>query len=332
VSSRGGTDVTRRGLLGAAAATGFAYALVGDAPAAAAVPRACDHRPPGVRRSAMALSHDRRTLWTADITATTITAYRARDLRRRRSIDVGIAPSALALHPHGHQAIVIAGLRDGAHVAVVDLLRGAVTRRIGVGPEPAAVAYTPDGHTAWVAGGGEKGRLVRIEPAAGRTHGSLPVGSHPRDLAVEPDGKHVLVALNGDAAVCRVALSGDHAMRSLATAPFPRHLAIAAAGERAYVSHGGFGDRRVTILDIDRWRVAHVLRSETEPAGLALNRSGTVLAIAGSAGGTVALHDARSGRRRRRLRVGGWPQALVLTGARVVAVDGQTGELAAVRS
>jgi DNA-binding beta-propeller fold protein YncE len=332
VSSRGGTDVTRRGLLGAAAATGFAYALAGDAPALAAVPRACDPRSPGVRRSAMALSYDHRTLWTADITATTITAYRARDLRRRRSIDVGVAPSAIALHPHGHQAIVVAGLRDGAHVAVVDLLRGAVARRIAAGREPAAVAYTPDGHGAWVAGGADNGWLVRIEPAAGRAHGSLAIGSHPRDLAVEPAGRHALVTLNGEAAVCRVALHGGHALRRIATAPFPYRVAIAAGSGRAYVSHDGFADRRISMLDLGHPRVARVLRTDADPAGLALNTAGTLLAVADRGSGTVAIHDAGSGRRRRRLRVGGWPQAVVLTGGRVIAVDGQTGELAAVRS
>jgi DNA-binding beta-propeller fold protein YncE len=332
VSSRGGTRLTRRGLLGTTAATGVAYAFAQDAPAQAAVPLACELRPPGVRRSAVALSPSRRTLWTADITATAITAYRARDLRRLHSIEVGVAPSAIALHPNGHQALVVAGLRDRAHVAVVDLFRGRVARRIEIGPVPAAAAYGPGGHGAWIAGGDEHGWLRRIEPATGRVRGPLVVGSHPRDVVVEPDGDHALVALNGEAAVCRIALKGDHASHRIATAPFPRHLAVAADGERACVSHAGFGDDRVTILDLGRARVAHVLHSEHEPAGLALDRSGALLAVAGSGGGTIAVHDARSGRRRRRLRVGGWPQAVVLTGGRVIAVDGQTGELAAVRS
>jgi len=328
VSSRGGTEVTRRGLLGAAAATGVAYALAEEASSAIAVPRACDQRPPGVRRSALALSPDRRTLWTADITATTITAYRARDLRRRRSIDVGVAPSAIALHPHGHQALVIAGLRDRAHVAVVDLIRDVVVRRLEAGPAPAAVAY---GHGAWVTGGDEHGWLRQLNPDTGRVRGPLAVGSHPRDIAIEPDGRHALVALNGEAAVCRIALHGDHAIRRVATAPFPHRLAIAADGERAYLTHGGFGDHRVTILDLTKDRVKHLLHTADEPAGVALDRGGALLAIAASGSGTVAVHDARSGRRRRQLRVGGWPQAIALVNGRALVVDGQTGELKAVR-
>src|SRR5260221_122373 len=83
-----------------------------------------------------ALAPDGRTLWTTDTGATTISAFRPRDLVHRRTIDVGAAPIDIALSPSGRTALVTTGFYDKPGLAVVDLAAGKVLGHADAGPHP----------------------------------------------------------------------------------------------------------------------------------------------------------------------------------------------------
>lgn len=322
---------TRRGFVSAGAAVALAQALPAAWPGATAVARAgtrhCTPRPPGVRRMALALSQDGRTLWTADTGRTTISSHRSSDLTPRRSIDVGDAPLDLALSPSGRRALVTTGFYDRPGLAVVDLAAGKVTSHVTVGRGAYAVAFAPDGN-AYVAGGGSAGRLLRVDPRHGRVTGEVALGRDPRGLAITPHGGYALVALNGDAQVAVVALATLEVVGRIATAPFPYLVAAAPAGGRAHVSHNDFGARHVSVLDVLGGRTVHRLAVGPDPAGLACSGL-RALAVAERGAGTVSVYDPRSGRRRRRIAVGGWPRAIALRGRRAYVADEQTGQLKA---
>jgi DNA-binding beta-propeller fold protein YncE len=326
------TRVTRRGFV-AGVATAAAVPLLpsaaADARPSSAGPR-CAGRAPGVRRHALAISPDGRTVWTADTGAATITAHRVRDLSARRSIPVGDGPTGIALALDGRRALVTTGFYNAPGLAIVDLRAQKVIDRLDVGAAPAAVAMAPDGRTACVTSGGEKGRLTRIDLERGRVMARVDVGRHPRGVAITADGRHALVALNGDAAVAVVALRNDRIVARIATAPFPFLVAAAPRGDRAFVSHNGFGDHAVSRLDVGAGKAVGALRTGADPAGLAFAGPRTLL-VAARGDGTVALYNPLTGRRRRRVRTGGRPRALAVRGRRAYAADDETGQLWAIR-
>lgn len=321
---------TRRGFVGGLAVAGATAVLPGamGPDAASAAPLPCAPRPPALRRTSIVLAPDGSTVWTNDLGATTITGFRTRDLVAVASIDVGAPPQALALSPDGREALVATGLYRHAELVVVDLARRAVVRRIGV-PGPAGeVAYDADGRRAHVVGGLRNGLLITVDPRAGRVLRRIRIGRVPRGLALAGDGESAVVALNGDGAVAVVPLHAAAPVRRIATAPFPYLVAMAPGDRRAYVTHNGFGDRRVTAVDLRHGRVARAFAVGPEPAGLAVAGSSVVVAERGAGG--ISVVDARTGRRQL-TATGGRPRALALRGRRAFAVDEQTGAVSSVR-
>ncbi len=320
----GGT--TRRSLvLGAATgAAGWAASgpLLGGI-AGAAEPAPCAPTPPGRRTTAIAATPGGRTVWTADAGATTITRHRTRDLSRLRSIDVGTAPVALAVAPDGRQAVVLTSAHDRPGLVVVDLRSGAIDR-VDVGAAPQAVAFTADGRHAWVTG--EEG-LFRVTPATGAVTAPVDLGGRARGLALHPDGRRALVALHTSSAVAVVSLQRRRVTRRIATEAFPSQVAISPRGNRALVTHSGYGTRGVTLLDPEGGRALRTLRTGADPTGVAYSRGGSVAIVANAGDGTVSVLDMRTGRHRRRARPGGAPRAVAVAGRRGISVDGDTGRL-----
>ena len=326
-------QVTRRKFVGGFAAGGLGGAIGGrllTADAVAGGVKPCAPTPPGIRTAAIAVSPSGRTIWTADAAATTITAHRARDLKRGRSIDVGGAPIDIAVSPDGTQALVVSAFYDRPGLALVDLRSGEITR-FDVGPEPRTVVWGRGGRSAYVAGGGANGTLTKLEPASGRIYSPIAVGAHPRGLALMPGGRRALVALNGDAAIAVVDLRRRVVARRIATRPFPYRVAVARDAKRARVTHNGFDSRAVSQLDLEHWRASGSVTTGRDPAGVAIDRSGTVAVVANTGAGTISVLDARSLRRRRRVRTNGTPQCVAIAGRRAYVADGQSGALTAIR-
>jgi phospholipase C len=329
----GGGGATRRGFVAGLAAGGAASVIGGPLlarKALAAGTKPCAPTPPGIRTSAVAVAPGGRTVWTADAAATTITAHRRADLLRGRSIDVRGAPLGIAISPHGHEALVTTAFYDRPGLAIVDLLSGQVDH-LDVGPEPCAVAYAAHGRSAYVSGGGRDGTLTRVEPRGGRVHRAVALGRHARGLALHPDGKHALVALNGDASVAVVSLKHGRVTRRIKTPPFPAQVAISPDGKHALVTHNGFHNRRVTPLDLVHWRARKPVTTGLDPAGVAFDAAGRVAVVANTGAGTVSVLDARTGRRRRRVKVGGAPRFVAVVGRRGIVADGHSGQLTSIR-
>jgi DNA-binding beta-propeller fold protein YncE len=272
---------------------------------------------------ALAATHDGRTLWTADPDALAITAHRVRDLARRRSIAVGGVAVDVAVA--GSTAVVALGFYGPKTLAVVDLVSGHVSHH-AVGDDVRAVRLARDGRTAYVAGGGAKGWLRGFDTVTGEAGPQIALGRHPRGLALSPDGRHALVALNGDAVVAVVALRNDEVVQRIATREFPYLVAWSPDGDRGVVSHNGYGANHLTVVDPGARRTSHTLPTQLDPAGVAFVGRRSVL-VAERGAGTLALLDSHSGRRRRRITVGGHPRSVVVRGRRAFALDGETGQL-----
>jgi DNA-binding beta-propeller fold protein YncE len=326
---RGGT---RRRFIGGVAAAGAAHTLAGPLLSASAGPgrKPCAPEPAGIPTGAIAVTPDGGTVWSADTRATTITAHRSRDLRRGRSIDVGGAPTGIAISPHGDLIVVTTAFYDRPRLALVDVLTGQVDH-VDVGPEPGAVAFARDGRSVYVAGGGAQGTLTRVEPRSGRVHAPIGLGSHPHGLALHPDGKRALVALNGAGEVAVVTLARGKVERRIPTSRFPSQLAISKHGTRAVVTHNGFGDQAVTPIDVTHRRARRQVRVGRDPAGVAFSASGATALVTAAGSGTIVMLDSRTGRRRRTVKRGGVPRGIAVSGSRAVVADARSGQLSAIR-
>jgi DNA-binding beta-propeller fold protein YncE len=323
-------SATRRGFIGGIAAASAVRVLAGPLAAAeAAAAKPCTPTPPGVRTGALAVAPDRRTVWTADSAATTITRHSGKALARGRSIDVGGAPLSIAISPDGRTALVTTAHYDRPGLTIVDLLTGEADR-VDVGPEPYAVAFAPNGRSAYVTGGGRDGTLTRVDPGTGRVHAPIAIGHHPRGLAVHPDGKRALVALNGDSALAFVSLT-RRSVRRIPTRGFPYLVAISPGGTRALVTHNGFGDRAVTPVDLVTRKAGRPASVGADPAGVAFTASGRSALVAAPGSRAVMLVDGRTARRRKTVAQPGRPRSLAVAGSRVIVADGATGQLTAIR-
>lgn len=328
-SGIGADPRTRRSLIGGAAAVVAAHTLAGRLLSAQAADRQEESapQPPGIPTQAIAATADGRTVWSTDTHSTTITSHQIAGLERDRSIDVGGAPIGIAIAPAGDLALVTTAFYDQPGLALVDLRTDQV-ERLAVGPEPYAVAFAADGRSAYVSGGGADGTLSRVDTDSGRVHPPIPLGPHPRGLAVLGSGKRALVALNGAGELALVSLASAR-VRRIATAPFPNQLAVSPDGKRAFATHNGFGADAVTAINLDRAHAGRPIQVGRDPAGVAFSRSGASALVAATGAGTVTLLDGRSGRLRRVFKPGESPRSVAVAGRKGVVADARSGRLTA---
>jgi YVTN family beta-propeller protein len=118
----------------------------------------------------------------------------------RISTDTGSLLPLLDLGERGASDMVVA--RDGRHawvcfaesgtLAVCDLMRGRVLRRIPLGGGPSSLALHPEGHELWATNSLTNSISV-VDLVGNREVLEFPVGSQPWDAEFTPDGSKVLV-------------------------------------------------------------------------------------------------------------------------------------------
>lgn len=172
------------------------------------------------------------------------------------------------------QHLGIAALTFDNELAVVDLVSGALLRKVKVEIAPVGVALNADGSTAWVSNWG--GRV----PRAGDT--TLPTG-------LSPDADQVVVDRFGIAStgtVSRVDTSTGAATHSIAVGLHPTALLLDESRNRLFVANGN--SDTVSVVDIRQNRVAATIALQpfarnvvgVAPTALALSPDGGTLYVA----------------------------------------------------
>ncbi|MFM7736072.1 MAG: hypothetical protein ACKPBU_08870 [Alphaproteobacteria bacterium] len=157
-----------------------------------------------VRRLAWATNFTDRSVSALSVDGTSV------ELLGRVPIEIPPGPFAVEFSPDGATAVVACssgflppsivqalapGAPPGDTVAIVDVSTGAVraTVRTGVASRPTGIAIAPDGSEAWVTNYATS-TITVIDLAAGRAVAEIPVPRQPEELAVDGDGRHLLVA------------------------------------------------------------------------------------------------------------------------------------------
>jgi DNA-binding beta-propeller fold protein YncE len=179
---------------------------------------------------------------------------------------------------------------DSGHgeVAVVDLERGRVVRRVAAGEHARHVALSPDHRTLWVALGSSAAEITVLDvtdPARPRVSRRIRPPFLAHDVGFAPDGRRVWVTAGRER---RAAIYGPHGSKPLSfldADEAPQHVGF--AGAAAYVTSGTAG----TLKRHDARSGA--LRSSTRVPGGSYNvQSGANRVLTPSLGhGTLTFLD-----------------------------------------
>ncbi len=224
-----------------------------------------------------------------------------------RTIEVGVAPYAIALSPDQTRAFVTnwggrragkgdktapsagtpavideRGIAASGTVCAVDLASGTMTAELEVGLSPSSLALCADGTRLYVAASNSD-TITEVDTrtwtisreCSTRPHASLPFGSLPNGLALAPDEKTLFVTNAGNNAVAVVDLASPGAMTVRGFVPtgwFPG--AIAAREGHLFVANiRGKGSRNARNDGAtNSHRHVGTLQKVTVPAGDELAR------------------------------------------------------------
>lgn len=235
-------------------------------------------------------------------------------------VDVGGQPLEVAVS--GRLAAVTTAFWDEPGLALVDLHKGTVLRRIAVGPAPSHVAFTPDGTRLIVTGGEQEGTAHVLDARTFKVLARTNIGTVPRGIAAMADT--AWVAENGARYVFSIDTRTGRVRRKIRVPWLPDRVALSPDGKRLLVSHGGTHSARVSVVNLHTGRVVRHDAGRL-PSGVAWTRRGRALVALGGAGAIVVLGQHRSH------PVGGAPRGLVVAGGRAWTVDALTGRVAKVR-
>ena len=239
-------------------------------------------------------------------------------------VEVGGQPLELAVSPDGRLVAVTTAFWDEPGLAIVDLRRAVVLKRLEVGPAPFGVAFSADGDRVVVSGGEQEGEVWIVDARRFAVLAHRPVGTVPRAVAAVLGRDAAWVALSGLDRVVRVSTRTGRIERTLETPALPDRVAVSPDGGRLLVSHGGLAAEHVSEIDIATRRLRRH-RAGRLPSAVAWTRSGRRLVALGGAGEVLVIGGKRH-------RVGGAPRGLAVAGNRAWTVDALSGAIAQVRA
>lgn len=205
---------------------------------------------------------------------------------REAFVDVGhaFAPRfAVALPPRAMPQLLGVSVNTGTNdLTLFDRHRREVVGVVPTGRGPEGAALAPDLSRMYVAVSGED-QVAVFDTSTGEP---LPVvrlaaGDRPRELAVSPDGRTLLVLNEGSNSLAWIdAFSGTEAAR-VTTGFTPISLLVDRSFRRAYVLNQG--SNTMTVVDVAMRTVAATVPTDPGPLRAQLNRAGTRLYVIHSA-------------------------------------------------
>ncbi len=199
----------------------------------------------------------------------------------------------------------IAYVTDDARgqLAVVDLARRRVTRKLFVGVGAHHMAISPDWTRLWVALG-ERARSITVldttSPGAPRVIGHVDPGGEAHDLGFSPQGTRVWVTYDDRSSVGVFDAQARRRLRTVSAGSPPQHIAfdLFSNARHAYLTSGDDGTLRIVSLRTER-----TLRTvSTAPGSFNVATDASLVLVSSLTNGTLTELD-ESGRILLRKRV-----------------------------
>jgi hypothetical protein len=250
--------------------------LVAGVAAALLDPRGCGRRPRGARHPLALVTADTEAhVVVVSLAGRAAVQARVRTLEGPRSIERAPGGAAVVGHPSEGAVTLLEGrpvrvrrvlrgfgeprytavggrfafVTDSGHgeLAVIDLVRGRVVRRVEVGAFARHLSLAPDGRTAWISLGSSAAEIAVVDLSEGERprvvgHVRPPFLAH--DVGFAPDGRHVWVTAGRERRLA-VYRAGGRLAGVLAADEAPQHVSF--AGGLAFVTSGDGGTAQVRV-------------------------------------------------------------------------------------
>jgi len=175
-------------------------------------------------------------------------------------------------------------------IAVVDVERREVVRRLPAGHDPEAFDLTPDGKRIYVSNE-DRGEVSVVDVAEGRVLRSIKVGGEPEGVTIAPDGHLAYVAAEASNEVYVIATDRDEVIARVPTSARPRTIAFNPDGSLALVAAENGG--AVHLLDRSRAELATIRTGppEARPMGVTFSPDGRRAFVTNGREGSIAVID-----------------------------------------
>jgi DNA-binding beta-propeller fold protein YncE len=214
-----------------------------------------------------------------------------------KHVQVGDGPHEAAVSPDGRIAVVTiygVGGAPGNQLAVIDLERDVVTRRIDLGqytrPHGVVFLASSSDRVAVTSETTSNVVLVTLSTGAVEAIGTNARGSHM--IAVTADGTRGWTANVADNSVSEIDLAGRRFVRSFSVPAQPEGITVTPDGAFVWVGSNQTG--AVTVISTESGQIATTLNGASFPYRLGAARDGSRIAIVDGRGNKLIVADART--------------------------------------
>jgi YVTN family beta-propeller protein len=191
--------------------------------------------------------------------------------KRPRGVRVGrdgkrvfVAVSGAPKSGPGAPAVLVPPDPSADGIAVVDLERAVLERRLPSGRDPEAFALDPAGKRL-VVSNEETAEASIVDLERGTVTRAISVGSEPEGVAVRPDGEVAYVTCEAEQKVSVISLDTLQKIAEFVTGARPRGVAFAPDGRKAFVTDEVGGT--VTVVDAVLHRPLATIELDSGAAG-----------------------------------------------------------------
>jgi DNA-binding beta-propeller fold protein YncE len=232
------------------------------------------------------------------------------------------APLALRARP---APLAFATVDDESHIAVVDMVTGAIHSRIETRPGPRSVESAGD---AAVVAHWDVGELTVLDARKLAVRHVLTGFEQPRYTASSPSGRYAFVTDSGRIGVATVDVVRGVVVARLKLWQWPRHLSLSPDGRTLWVGLGT-ASSELAVVDVSD-PVRPRLHGHVRPPFLAHDvgfaPGGRRVWVTAGEASMIAIYDSR-GALLHRLPVDAGPQHVTFHGSRAYVTSGAAGTL-----
>lgn len=210
------------------------------------------------------------------------------------TISVGDHPAHVVTDRRGVHAYVT--LSGENVVAVIDLSRNEIVRKIPTGRYPHGLRISPIGHAVYVANV-EDGSVSVIDIATLAEVARVPIGKGPVQVGFTPDGSRAYVSLRDENKVAVIDTMTMAVLARIDVGRNPIQLHASRDGRFVYVANQGTKTEpadTVSVIDTATAKVVDTIRTGAGAHGVAISRDGRFVFVTNIIAGTVSAIDIES--------------------------------------
>lgn len=226
------------------------------------------------------------------------------------SLVVGDHPAHVVIEKDGARAFVT--LSGENALAIIDLKRNAIVRKIATGRYPHGLRISPNGGAAYVANVDDESVSV-IDTVSLTETAKIPVGKSPVQVGFTPDGMRAYVSLRDENKVAVIDTKSRSVIARIDVGRNPIQVHATADGRFVYVANQGTTadpDDTVSVIETATHKVVATIRTGAGAHGVAISNDGRFVFISNIVAGTVSVMDTESRAVVATFKVGGGPNGI----------------------